>query len=206
MADFPSPIKKLIAAFERLPGIGPKSAQRLAFYLLNTPESFVEEIANELVDMKKKVKICRECFGVGEDDLCPICKDEKRNKKLICVVERAIDVMALENVGGFKGVYHVLGGVVNPLEHIGPEDIRINELLDRIRKIINGENNKIEIIIATNPTMEGEATALYIRKKIEEINGDIRVSRIGSGLPMGADLEYADQATLSRAMEGRREI
>ena len=203
MAQLPKAIVNLINVFERLPGIGPKSATRLAFYLLNTPNSFVEEISSDLLRLKKEIKICRECFGVSESEVCDICSDSKRDKKVICVVERAIDVMALENVGGYRGVYHVLGGVLNPLDHVSPEDLKIEELLERIRKMINGENAKIEIIMATNPTMEGEATALYIRKKIKEMNGEIKVSRIGSGLPMGADLEFADQATLSRAMDGR---
>ena len=200
MLELPKSIKNLIAAFERLPGIGPKSASRLVFYLLNTPESYVVEMAKSLLAIKKEVKICKECFSVCEGEICSICEDEKRNKKIICVVERAIDVMAIENIGGYRGVYHVLGGVVNPLEHVSPDDLKIDELINRI------EDN-MEIILATNPTMEGEATALYIKKKIENLGKkDIKISRIGSGLPMGADLEYADQATLSRAMEGRREI
>jgi len=203
MAQLPKAIVNLINVFERLPGIGPKSATRLAFYLLNTPMSFVEEVSKDLLRLKKEIKICRECFGVSENEVCEICTDNKRDKKVICVVERAIDVMAIENIGGFKGVYHVLGGVLNPLDHVGPDDLKITELLERIKNIVNGENAKIEIIMATNPTMEGEATALYIRKKVREISEEIRVSRIGSGLPMGADLEFADQATLSRAMDGR---
>jgi recombination protein RecR len=203
MAQLPKAILNLVNVFERLPGIGPKSATRLAFYLLNTPESFVEELSGDLLKLKKEIKICRECGGVSEDEVCEICSNSRRDKKVICVVERAIDVMAIENIGGFNGVYQVLGGVINPLDHVGPDDLKIAELLERIRNIINGENAKIEIIIATNPTMEGEATALYIRKKIREINEEIKVSRIGSGLPMGADLEFADQATISRAMEGR---
>ena len=200
VAELPKSIKNLIAAFERLPGIGPKSASRLVFYLLNTPESYVMEIARSLLAIKKEVKICKECFSVCEGEICSICEDEKRNKKIICVVERAIDVMAIENIGGYKGFYHVLGGVVNPLEHVSPDDLKIEELINRIE-------DDMEIILATNPTMEGEATALYIKKKIDNLEkNNIKISRIGSGLPIGADLEYADQATLSRAMEGRREI
>ncbi len=210
MAELPKSIKNLIAAFERLPGIGPKSANRLVFYLINTPESYVMEIAKSLLAIKKEIKICKKCFSVCEGELCSICEDEKRNRKMICVVERAIDVMAIENVGGFKGIYHVLGGVVNPLEHVSPDDLRIDELINRIEGDMSrsGETaDELEIILATNPTMEGEATALYIKKKIENLNkANVKISRIGSGLPMGADLEYADQATLSRAMEGRREI
>lgn len=199
-AELPKSIRNLVSVFERLPGIGPKSASRLAFYLLNTPESYVAEIARSLLAIKKEVKICKECFSVCEGEICSICGDEKRNKKIICVVERAIDVMAIENIGGYKGVYHVLGGVINPLEHVSPDDLKIDELINRIE-------TDMEVILATNPTMEGEATALYIKKKIENLaKENIKISRIGSGLPMGADLEYADQATLSRAMEGRREI
>ena len=212
MADLPKSIKNLISYFERLPGVGPKSASRLVFYLLNTPESFVREMSNSLLAIKKEIKICKECFSVAESDLCEICSDERRNRKTICVVEKAIDVMAIENIGGFKWVYHVLGGVVNPLDHIGPDDLKIDELISRVRKF--EADDEVEIILATNPTMEGEATALYIKKKLEDLpagkaglkNEKIKITRIGSGLPMGADLEYADQATLSRAMDGRREI
>jgi len=199
MAQFPKALRDLVTSFERLPGIGPKSATRLAFYLLNTPSSFVVEFARALVNIKKDIKICKQCFSVCEDDECPICVDSKRNHRLICVVERAIDVMAMENMGDYKGIYHVLGGVINPLDHIGPDDLKIDELLSKLEDID-------EVIVATSPTMEGEATALYLKKKIEEKNPDLKISRIGSGLPMGADLEFADQATLSRAMEGRREI
>lgn len=205
MASLPKSIVDLVGVFERLPGIGPKSATRLAFYLLNAPNHFVEEISRDLLEMKKSIKICRECFGVSETDVCKICADDSRDKSLICVVERAIDVMAIENLGGYKGVYHVLGGTINPLNHVGPEDLKINELIDKI------ENREVsEIILATNPTMEGEATALYINKKVESQSASwrtkVKVTRIGSGLPMGADLEFADQATLNRAMEGRRQI
>ena len=200
MAQLPKAITNLVSVFERLPGIGPKSATRLAFYLLNTPLSFVEELSNDLIKLKKDIKICSVCYGVSESEVCDICSNERRNSKQICVVERAIDVMALENVGGFNGVYHVLGGVLNPLNHVGPEDLKISQLIDRI------DDSDLEIILATNPTMEGEATALYVRKKIREINEGIKITRIGSGLPMGADMEFADQATLSRAMEGRTTI
>ncbi|MDD2483343.1 MAG: recombination mediator RecR [Candidatus Shapirobacteria bacterium] len=205
MVELPKSIKNLIAAFERLPGIGPKSASRLVFYLLNTPESYVAEMARSLLAIKKEIKICKTCFSVCEGEICSICDDSERNKKIICVVERAIDVMAIENIGGYKGVYHVLGGVVNPLEHVGPDDLKIDELVKRVEEIVT--DGEIEIILATNPTMEGEATALYIKKRLESLSDkNIKISRIGSGLPMGADLEYADQATLSRAMDGRREI
>ncbi|MFZ2153065.1 MAG: recombination mediator RecR [Microgenomates group bacterium] len=200
MASLPRAITDLVGVFERMPGIGPKSASRLAFYLLNTPTSFVEEISSSLLRLKKEIKICLKCFGVGDNDICGICSDTRRNTKIICVVERAIDVMALENVGNYTGVYHVLNGVINPLNHVGPEDLKVEELMDRLREI----EDEVEIILATNLTMEGEATALYIRKKIEDMKkGNIRISRIGSGLPIGSDMEYVDMATLSRAMEGR---
>jgi recombination protein RecR len=199
--SFPKAIKNVIEAFERLPGVGPKTATRLAFYVLNMPSFAVNNFADSLKKIKEEIKFCNQCFGVSEDDTCDICLDTKRNKKIVCVVARAIDMMAIENMGDFNGVYHVLGGVINPLEHIGPDDIKIYELLERIK------NDEIsELIIATNPTMEGEATALYIKKKVEDIKEGIKISRIGSGLPMGADLEFADQATLSRAMNGRREL
>jgi len=207
MAEFPKGIRDLIAAFERLPGVGSKSATRLVFYLLNTPRAYVKELSESLLRVKDGVKICKECFSVSEQEICSICQDTKRNRRQICVVERAIDVMAIENMGGFKGVYHVLGGVINPLDHVGPEDLKIDELIKRVKSFLNSEEKKVdglEIILATNPTMEGEVTALYIKKQLEGL--EVKISRIGSGLPMGADLEYADQATLSRALEGRRDI
>lgn len=207
MAEFPKGIKNLINAFERLPGIGPKGATRLVFYLINTPKAYVEDLAGCLIKMKEDVKICKMCFSVSEQDICSICKDSKRNIRQVCVVEKAIDVMTIENMGGYKGVYHVLGGVVNPLEHISPDDLRIDELIQKVKSLLSNtkdEKKDLEVILATNPTMEGEATALHIKKRLEGL--PIRLSRIGSGLPIGADLEYADQATLSRALEGRREI
>jgi recombination protein RecR len=204
MAEFPKSVKNLIDAFERLPGIGPKGATRLVFYLLNTPKAYVNDLANALTKMKEETKICQTCFSVSEQDNCSICSDTQRNHWQICVVERAIDVMAIENMGGFKGVYHVLGGVINPLDHVGPDDLKIDELIGRVKKKLNEGNECLEVILATNPTMEGEATALHIKKRLEGLN--VKVSRIGSGLPIGADLEYADQATLCRALDGRRDI
>ncbi len=206
MAEFPKGVKNLINAFERLPGIGPKGATRLVFYLLNTPKVYVEDLATCLVKIKTEVKICKTCFSVSEQDICSICRDSSRNIRQICVVEKAIDVMVIENMGGYKGVYHVLGGVINPLEHIGPDDLRIDELIQKIKSLLSTSDNHddFEIILATNPTMEGEATALHIKKRLEGLK--IKISRIGSGLPIGADLEYADQATLSRALEGRKDI
>lgn len=206
MATLPRAITDLVGVFERLPGIGPKSATRLAFYLLNTPSSFVEELAEDLRKMKQQIKVCQKCFGVSDQDICEVCSSIDRKQNLICVVERAVDVVSLENAGGYKGVYHVLNGVINPLNHVGPEDIRINELVDRLKRT----EGDIEVILATNLTMEGEATALYIRKKVEtelsERKGQIKLTRIGSGLPIGSDIEYVDMATLSRALEGRTQI
>lgn len=201
MKKLPRALNEVIENLSRLPGIGPKSASRLGFYLLAVPDNFSEKLADSITDLKKKIKICRVCFGVGEEDECEICRDEERNKKQICVVERADEVMAIEAIGGYKGLYHVLGGVINPLDHVGPDDLKIDELLARV------ENDGIEeIILATNPTIEGEGTALYIKKRLERINFRGKVTRIGSGLPMGAELGFADQITLSRSFEGRREI
>jgi len=204
MAEFPKSIKNLVDAFERLPGIGPKGATRLVFYLLNIPKAYVNDLASALVKMKEETKICKVCFSVSEQETCSICEDTTRNHWQICVVERAIDVMAIENMGGFKGVYHVLGGVINPLDHVGPDDLKIDELINRVKKELENGNECLEVILATNPTMEGEATALHIKKRLEGLK--VKVSRIGSGLPIGADLEYADQATLCRALDGRRDL
>lgn len=206
MTTLPRAITDLVGVFERLPGIGPKSATRLAFYLLNTPSSFVEELADDLRKMKQQIKVCQKCFGVSDQDICEVCSSTDRKQNLICVVERAVDVVSLENAGGYNGVYHVLNGVINPLNHVGPEDIRINELVDRLKRT----EGDIEVILATNLTMEGEATALYIRKKVESELPDkarrVKLTRIGSGLPIGSDIEYVDMATLSRALEGRTQI
>ncbi|HPD44685.1 MAG TPA: recombination mediator RecR [Candidatus Woesebacteria bacterium] len=197
MGNYPKAIKDLIEDFEKLPGVGPKSATRLAFCLLNWPETAIIKFAADLKGIKS-VKICQECFGVAETNICGICANPRRDKQVICVVERSIDLLAIENMGEFTGVYHVLGGVINPLNHVGPDDLKIKELIDRLNQGVK------EVIIATNPTMEGEATALYIKKKIEASGFQIKTSRIGSGLPIGADLEYADLATLSRALTGRK--
>lgn len=197
----PKALEKVIESFGRLPGIGPKSASRLGFYLLSASADFNNNLAMSVSKLKTEVKICQICFGVSETDICQICADSERSKKVICVVERADDVISLERMGAFNGKYHVLGGVINPLQHVSPNDLRIDELVARLKK------EKIEeLIIATNPTMEGEATALYIKNKIIEEGIKVKITAIGRGLPMGADLGFADQATLSRAMDGRREI
>jgi len=194
----PVGLNNLVEFLQRLPGVGPKSALRMAFYLLQTPESFNNELSKTIGDLKKNVFVCKECFSVSDDEICEVCKDDNRNKQLMCVLERADDVLTIESLGGFNGLYHVLGGAINPLNHIGPEDLRIAELLERVIKY-----DVSEVVVATNLSLEGEATALYIKSKLDK---DVKVTRIGTGLPMGADLGYADMATLQRAMDGRREI
>ncbi len=199
------PVQKVIDAFESLPGIGPKSAARLAYYLLNVPQERLEKFANSLARLRPDTKVCRICFNVGEAEVCSICEDGGRDKSIVCVVEQPLDLLAFEKADGYEGVYHVLGGALNPLANIGPDQIRIAELLGRLRS-----GGIKELILATNPSMEGEATAMYIVHKIREElkieNGKLRITRIGRGLPTGAEVEYADGLTLSRALEGRREM
>ena len=200
------PVQKVIDAFEVLPGIGPKTAARLAYYLLHVPQERLERFAESLSRLKKDTKLCRVCFNVGEDELCGVCDDNNRDNGVVCVVEQPLDLIAFEKGGGFVGVYHVLGGVVNPLMGIGPGDIRIAQLTNRV-----SQGNVKEVIIATNPTMEGEATAMYIVHEIRALEERlslprVKVTRIGRGLPTGADVEYADEQTLSRALEGRQEL
>ncbi len=198
----PKALSRVIEDFERLPGVGPKSAQRLAFYLLHVPQSNLEQFANDLVHLKKETVLCSLCYNIGDIDPCFICSDPGRDKGTICVVEDALDVLAIERSGKYRGVYHVLHGVVDPLNSIGPDDIYIPQLLSRVKTL---GNELEEIIFATNPTMEGEATAMYIVRKLKERVDGIKLTRIGHGLPIGADIEYADETTLDRALEGRRE-
>lgn len=197
----PKAIQNLIESFEKLPGVGPKTAQRLTFYLLHVPQYELDKFAASLTNLKTATVICSNCFTVGETDPCEICSDKNRDQGLICVVEEPLDVLALERGGKYKGVYHVLHGRIDPLNNIGPDEIYIEKLIDRIRK-----NEITEIILATNPTMEGEATAMYIDKEIKGLGAGIKTTRIGRGLPIGADLEYADEITLQRALEGRSEL
>lgn len=198
----PRALNDLIESFQRLPGIGPKSAQRLSYYLLHVPESQLSEFAKNLVDLKKNTVLCSVCKNVSESDPCSICLDANREKETVMVVEQPLDVLAIERTGKFKGVYHVLHGAINPLDNIGPDEIFIKELIGRVGT--NGSSKIKEVIIATNPTMEGDATAMYLSKKIKEANPKVKVSRLGMGIPTGADLEYADETTLTQAIEGRR--
>jgi len=204
----PRAVQNLIDSFERLPGIGPKSAQRLTYYLLHVPQGELDRFADSVQNLRKGTVMCSVCYGVGETDPCEICSSDKRDGSVVCVVEQPLDVLALERSGKYFGVYHVLHGKIDPLSNIGPDEIRISELM---RRVEGQESGIVEVVLATNPTMEGEATSMYIAKKLTELKSQIsdleslRVTRIGRGLPTGADLEYADPMTLMRAMEGRRE-
>jgi recombination protein RecR len=195
------PIKRLIDSFEKLPGIGPKTASRLAFYLLHVPQKQLDEFGQNLANLKKQTVFCSRCFNVAETDPCPICSDPARDKKTLCVVETPLDVLALEKTGSYKGLYHVLHGAISPLNNIGPEEIKIKELIQRIR---NSQFAIEELILATNPDMEGEATAMFIQQQVRIASCGLRVTRLGIGLPTGGDLEYADDNTLKKALEGRR--
>ncbi len=195
----PKAIQNLIESFEKLPGVGPKTAQRLTFYLLHVPQVELDKFASSLQNLKTNTIICSNCFMIDEENPCSICQDSQRDKSTICVVEEPLDVLALEKGRGFKGLYHVLHGKIDPLNNIGPDEIYISHLLKRVKT----SQEVKEVILATNPTMEGEGTAMYIAKQLKIQNPDLKISRIGRGLPVGADLEYADDVTLQRAMEGR---
>lgn len=197
MANAPKAVQNLIDAFERLPGIGPKTAQRLTYYLLHAPIEESRALAKSAIEMKEKIVLCTTCFNIDEQDPCWIDRDSNREKHIIAIVENPLDVLALEKAN-FKGLYHVLHGVISPLENIGPDQLHIRELLPRLK-----DGTVKEIILATNPTMEGEATAMYISRLISPLG--IKVTRIARGLPVGGDIEYADETTLSRALEGRNE-
>lgn len=197
MTSITDSIDKLIEEFSKLPGIGQKSAQRLAFYVLKIKKDEAKKLAQAVLRVKEKVTYCSVCFNLTEDDPCKICKNKKRDSSVICVVEEANDVVAIEKTNQFEGLYHVLGGVLSPLNGIGPDELRIKELMLRLKKAIK------EVILATNPSTEGEATAVYLSKLIKPMG--IKVTRIARGLPAGGDLEYADMATLTRALEGRVE-
>ena len=196
---FEGPIQDLIDELARLPGIGPKSAQRLAFFMVKAPAQDAHRLAEAIVAAKERVRFCRECFSVSEGDLCRICRDPGRDATVICVVEESKDQAAVEKAGVIKGRYHVLGGAISPLEGIGPDDLRVRELLDRVQR-----DGVQEVILATNPNLEGNATAMYVAALLKPAG--VRVTRLASGLPVGGDLEYADEVTLGQALEGRRDM
>ena len=197
----PDPIQQLIFALERLPGIGPKTASRLAFYLLRAPEEISGSLADALTDLKTKIAFCQECFNitVSGHDRCGFCESAQRDGSIICVVEEPLDILSLERIGVYKGRYHVLQGVINPIEGVGPDDLKIRSLLERIQR-----GGVREVILATDPTMEGDATAQYLHPRLKVLG--VHVTRLARGLPVGGDLEYADQSTLLRALSGRQEM
>ncbi len=194
----PKSIRRLIEELSKLPGIGPKSAQRLAIYLLHQPPGRVKDFGEAVIGLKDGIVFCEKCWNIAESNMCPVCADEGRDRKTICVVEEVLDVVALEKTRDFHGVYHVLHGALSPIDGVGPDQLKIEALFERVRGGVD------EIILATNPSLEGEATALYIQKGLKDV--DCRVTRIARGLPVGGDLEYADEVTLSRAIKGRGEF
>jgi recombination protein RecR len=193
------PIARLLEELERLPGIGPKSAQRIAYWLLTAEAADAERLASAITEVKRTIHFCPVCFNFAEDDLCNVCADPVRDRTAICVVEEPRDLVAVDRTGEFRGTYHVLQGAISPMDGIGPERLRIRELIDRL-----APGEVTEVVIATNPNVEGETTALYLARLIKPLG--IRVTRIASGLPVGGDLEFADEVTLGRALEGRREM
>ena len=194
-----SSVNSLIQELSKLPGIGPKSAQRLTFYLLRSPDEQAKALAEAILSLRQKTRLCSTCFNIADADLCPICHNDKRDNTEVCVVEQPQDILAIEHIYIYKGLYHVLHGAISPTEGVGSEDIRIKELLERL----NGSQVD-EVIIATNPTLEGEQTSMYLKKIISPLG--IRVTRLAQGLPFGTELEYADDVTLTRALEGRQEL
>ena len=195
----PEPISRLIEEFHKLPGIGPKSAARLTFYLLRMPGEEAKSLAEAILAVKEKVVLCSLCQNIADRDPCAICRSDGRDRTAICIVEEPLDILALEHTGQYRGLYHVLHGVLSPMDGIGPEDLKIKELLARLQ-----DGSVKEVIMATNPNLEGEATAMYLHRIIAPLG--IKVTRLARGLPMGGDLEYADDVTLSRALEGRQEF
>jgi recombination protein RecR len=201
MSLLPEPLEKLILSLERLPGIGPKTASRLAFFLLRAPVEVSGDLADSLRDIKTATALCQECYNItaAGREKCEICSNPERDESILCVVEDFLDVLALERTAGFGGRYHVLHGALSPIEGIGPDDLKIPELVERVKRGLVKE-----IIVATNPSMEGDATALYLRQRLEVFN--VHMTRLARGLPVGGDLEYADQSTLLRALSGRQEL
>jgi recombination protein RecR len=195
----PKPVTRLIEAFAQLPGIGPKTASRLTFYLLRRPAEQAEALGEALRDLKQRIVFCSTCFNITEASPCAICQDEGRDRSIICVVEEPLDVLAIDRTGEYRGLYHVLHGAISPVEGIGPAELRIEELMARLKV-----QPVKEVLLATNPNLEGEATAMYLARLLQPLG--VRVTRLARGLPIGGDLEYADAVTLSRALEGRREM
>ena len=198
------PIARAVEAFATLPGIGPKTAQRLTYHLLRAPEAEARTLAAALVAVRDQVVFCERCFNISDAPLCPICRDPARDPRRLCVVEEPLDVLALERTNEFKGLYHVLHGAISPIDGIGPDRLRIRELLARADEADRAGSRLEEVILATNPTLEGEATAMYLAERLESVVGS--VTRIARGLPVGGDLEYADEVTLIRALQGRRAV
>jgi recombination protein RecR len=195
---FSPAVENLVAQLTRLPGIGTRTAQRLAFHLLRAPKDEAGALAGAIADVKERVRFCSECGNLTEDDVCGICRDERRDRTVICVVEQPVDLFSVERTHEFRGLYHVLGGALSPIDGVEPGDLRIDELVQRVER-----NGVAEVVLATNPNMTGEATAAYLADKLR---GRVRVTRLASGLPVGGDLEYADEVTLGRALSGRREM
>jgi recombination protein RecR len=193
------PVGRLIEELSKLPGIGPKSAQRLTYYLLRAPQEYAQALAQAIIEVKEKIVLCSVCQNITDSDPCVICTDERREQDVICVVEEPLDILALERTGSYKGLYHVLHGAISPVDGVGPDDLKVRELLARLK----GDRVR-EVIMATNPNLQGEATAMYLSRLIAPLG--IRMTRLARGLPMGADLEYADNITLARAIEGRQEV
>ena len=192
-------VSKLIQELSKLPSIGPKSAQRLTYYLLRAPDEHAKALAEAILSLKQQTKLCSSCFNIADSDLCPICRRNKRDQAQICVVEQPQDILAMEHSGAYKGLYHVLHGAISPTEGVGSDDLKVNELIERLHN-----SSVAEVIIATNPTLEGEQTAMYLNRLISPLG--IKVTRLARGLPFGTELEYADDITLTRALEGRGEF
>ena len=199
MALYIKSVENLINEFRELPGIGPKSAKRIVFFLLKLSHSDIVKFSRNLIEMKEKVKFCSECYSLTEEDICHICRDQSRDRKKICIVEEVSDVIIIEKTGEYKGLYHILGGLLSPIENVGPDEIRVPRLLERVKA-----SNIEEVIIALNPTVEGESTAMYLKKILTPFG--VKVTKLASGLPVGGDLEYADEITIGRAISDRREL
>jgi recombination protein RecR len=199
MALYIKSVENLINEFRKLPGIGPKSAKRIVFFLLKLSHSDIVKFSKNLIEMKEKVKFCSQCYSLTEEDICHICRDQSRDRKKICIVEEVSDVIIVEKTGEYKGLYHILGGLLSPIENVGPDEIRVPRLLERVKA-----NNIEEVIIAVNPTVEGESTGMYLKKILVPLG--VKVTKLASGIPVGGDLEYADEITIGRAISDRREL